>query len=439
MKKWIRSGVLLTLVSLLSLIAACESSKPITNTGTSPVPATVKKVNLKLWGAVPAEAGPQQVVDNWNAKNPNIHVEYVRYVNDDGGNLKLDTSLMTGGEVDIYVSYNVSRLDKRAKAKLAVDLSTVAGGYNFEQAVGSGIEDWKIDGKIYGIPTTESRNLVFLNKKALDEAKLPVPTDWTWDELAEYANKLKQEKRWGFVQNIGNIHFPIEAALNTVGYTKQDGTSNLDHPFMKTWLEGLNKMMKTDKSTPELGQQISTKMPVDISFLKGEAAMYLSGAQDLRSANNMKDYPRDFQIAFAPLPKLSKDLKDFKTVGGLGDAFSINPESANKAEAWQFIKWYTEEGILPMVPGGRIPVSNVIKPEMLLTSMTTGLEDKYDTESMKRIVATKSPNFTIRHPQQVIDLRREEYEKYFTGSQTLDVTLKAMAKRHTDFLNQNKK
>jgi predicted component of type VI protein secretion system len=56
MKKWIKSGVLLTLASLLSLIAACESSKPITNTGTSPVPATVKKVNLKLWGAVPSEA-----------------------------------------------------------------------------------------------------------------------------------------------------------------------------------------------------------------------------------------------------------------------------------------------------------------------------------------------------------------------------------------------
>lgn len=33
----------------------------------------------------PLESGPQEAVDAWNKANPNIKLEYVRYVNDDVG------------------------------------------------------------------------------------------------------------------------------------------------------------------------------------------------------------------------------------------------------------------------------------------------------------------------------------------------------------------
>src|SRR5690606_8137212 len=96
-------------------------------------PAT-ESIKLTMWGGVPPESGPQAVVDAWNAENENIQVEYIRFVNDDDGNLKLDTALMTGQNVDLYVGYDLTRLKKRVDAGVAVDLSK----YN----------DYDIDAKI---------------------------------------------------------------------------------------------------------------------------------------------------------------------------------------------------------------------------------------------------------------------------------------------------
>ena len=59
---------------------------------TSSTPA--KKVTLSFWGAIGEANGPKDVVDAWNKANPDIQVQYVRYVNDNAGNTKLDTALM---------------------------------------------------------------------------------------------------------------------------------------------------------------------------------------------------------------------------------------------------------------------------------------------------------------------------------------------------------
>ena len=71
----------------------------------------------------------------------------------------------------------------------------------------------------------------------------------------------------------------------------------------------------------------------------------------------MKDFPRDFKIAFATVPKVTKEQANFKYPGGLGDVISINPNSKNKEQAWKFLKWYADGGMMPLAAGGRIPSS----------------------------------------------------------------------------------
>ncbi|MDG0791415.1 extracellular solute-binding protein [Cohnella ginsengisoli] len=159
--------------------------------GSKPSGGTVK---LKMWGGVPPESGPQEVMDNWNKSHPDIQVEYVRYVNDDEGNLKLDTAMMTGQDVDLYVNYTLSQTAKRVESGFAADLSQYTD-YNIDEKMGADAAGWKIDGKFYGVPTTKSSFFVALNKDALDAAGLAVPKDWTWDEMREYAKKLKKGRR----------------------------------------------------------------------------------------------------------------------------------------------------------------------------------------------------------------------------------------------------
>ncbi|MNC44102.1 hypothetical protein D3C75_929980 [compost metagenome] len=49
-----------------------------------------------------------------------------------------------------------------------------------------------------------------------------------------------------------------------------------------------------------------------------------------------------------------------------------------------------------------------------------------------------TPTYVRSLPQEVMDLRSQEYEKYFLGSQSLDQTLGAMVSRHNEYLKQNK-
>ncbi|TBL77657.1 ABC transporter substrate-binding protein [Paenibacillus thalictri] len=441
--KW---STVLSVLTACSLLAACSSnggtnsSAPSAGTQSGDKPKEAKVVKLKFWGGVPPEAGPQQVIDKWNKENPNIQVEYVRYVNDDPGNLKLDTALMTGQGVDLFMSYFVPRLEKRVRSGNALDLGQFSD-YNIEAKIGPAAKDWQIDGKNYSIPTTKKNFFIWLNKQALDEVGLPVPTDWTWEDVQAYADKLKKGQRQGFLQTLTEFDYPMDGSIEgSGGNVKPDGTSNLGDPYAKKYLEIMYNMMFNQKSTPALGEQIANKMPTEAEFLKGNAGIFYAGSYIFRFSNNLKDYPRDFKIAFAPMPKVSKDQSQFKVLGGVGDALSINAASPYKEEAWKFMKWYADGGILPMAEGGRIPASKEIDKNAVSQLLTKGAQGTYDLDSMQKVLFDDNrETFELKLEQQVIDIRKEEYQKYFTKAQSLDETINRIVKRHNDYLTQKKK
>ncbi|MFB9277100.1 ABC transporter substrate-binding protein [Cohnella cellulosilytica] len=417
--------------------AGAQPSSPSSSVGSGAPAASGNPVKLKMWGGVPPESGPQAVVDNWNKEHPDIQVEYVRFVNDDEGNLKLDTAMMTGQDVDLFVNYTISQTAKRVEAGLALDLSAFAD-YNIGEKMGSDAESWTIDGKYYGVPTTKSPFFVALNKEALEAAHLPIPTDWTWDDLREYAKKLKTGDGYGFIQHTEPYVDPIDSVLSQEGYTKSDGTSNLDHPLVRKWLETLNAMMHEDGSTPPLGEQLTSKMPVEQEFLSGKVPMLNIGAWLLRSSNNFTDFPRDFTVAFAPVPRLADSASDYVTRGGLGDYISINAKSKNQAAAWEFLKWYADGGMAPMAAGGRLPASKDADQASALENLLGDKSDTYDQASLTYVMFdNKTPTYVRSLAQEVMDARSQEYEKYFLGTQSLDDTIAAMASRHNDYLKQN--
>lgn len=441
-KRWLTRFT--SLVVLMGLLAGCSgngsnsSASNNESAGSNGSSQSKDTVTLKMWGGVPPESGPQEVIDNWNKEHPEIQVEYVRFVNDDDGNLKLDTAMITGQDVDLFVNYTISHASKRVESNLALDLSQFSD-YNIDEKMGADAGSWKIDDKYYGVPTTKSPYFIALNKDALDAANLPVPKDWTWDELREYAKKLRTGSGYGFIQNMEPYVDPIDSVLSQEGYTKADGSSNLDHPLVKKWLETLNAMMVDDKTTPPLGEQLTSKMPVEQVFLSGEVPMLNIGAWLLRSSNNFTDFPRDFKIAFAPVPRLAESADKYVTRGGLGDYISINAKSKHQEAAWEFLKWYADGGMAPMAAGGRLPASKDANQEEALDSLLGEKSDTYDLDSLMYVMFDNTtPTYVRSLPQEVMDMRAQEYEKYFLGSQSLDQTIGAMVSRHNDYLKQNK-
>jgi multiple sugar transport system substrate-binding protein len=365
-------------------------------------------------------------------------VKYERFVNDDAGNLKLDTALIAGQNVDLFVNYSTTRLQKRVENGNVVDMSAWKD-YNIDEKMGPEASEWKLNDKYYGLPTKKNIYFFWLNKDALDKAGLPVPTDWTWKDVQDYASKLKTDKRYGLVQHMESFPDPMDGSIAATKYVKADGSSDFNNPLVGTWLETLNTMMKDAKSTPPLGEQLTTKMPVETVFLKGEAAMMNAGEWIFRSSNDLKANPRDFKVAFAPVPKVTKDQPNYKIRGGLGDTISISSKSPYKEEAWKFLKWYADGGMMPMASGGRIPSSKDSNTEEATKLLLGDAAGTYDQDSLKKVVFGKFNTYNRDLPQQVMDLRREEYEKYFLGKQDLNATLESLVKRHNEFIKQNKK
>ncbi|WP_159880996.1 ABC transporter substrate-binding protein [Paenibacillus puerhi] len=440
-----KTMTVLTAIAVCATAAGC-STGTATNEGTAspaggsaPAPAAKpgEKITLTMWGGVPAESGPQAVVDAWNAKNPDVQVKYERFVNDDAGNMKLDTALATQQDVDLFVNYSQTQLQRRIDAGFALDLSTFKD-YNIDEKISGGTE-WKINDKYYAMPTSKSQFFVWFNKDVLDQAGLKVPEAWTWQEMKTYAEKLKSDNRYGLVQHLEPFPDPLDSVSTKFGYTKADGTSNLDHALYGQWMETLKAMMQDGRTTVPYAEQVTSKMPVDTVFLKGEAAMLNAGTWIFRSSNNMKDNPRTFKIAFAPVPRLAEQAGDFITRGGTGDAISVNAKSKHREAAWNFLKWYADGGMLPMVPGGRFPASKAVNADETLKLLLGENAATYDQESLKKVLFNDSVKYTRSLPKQVLDLRQEEYENFFTGKKDVKAALESMAKRHNDYLKQNKK
>ncbi|ASA20586.1 ABC transporter substrate-binding protein [Paenibacillus donghaensis] len=424
-------------VLLLGMLGGCGGNNQAGNESGSGN-AGGDKVKLTMWGAVPPENGPQEVVDNWNKEHPDVQVEYVRFVNDDDGNLKLDTALSTGQNVDLFVNYTLTNLDKRVKGGTALDLGEFSD-YNIDEKMGTDAASWKIDDKYYGMPTKKNAQFIAVNKEALDQAGLALPKAWTWDEAREYAVKLKAEGfKYGLVQHTTPFVDSLDSVMVKNGYVKPDGSSNMDDPLVTKWLETLNGMMKEDLTTPPLGEQLTSKMPVENMFLSGEAAMINIGEWLLRSSNNMTEFPREFKIAFAPIPRLTENEADFIKSGGLGDLISINAKSKHKDAAWEFLKWYADGGMIPMAAGGRLPSSNAVDQQTAIEHLLGDHADTYDKESLEfMLYGDKTPTFVRGIAQEVVDMRAQEYEKYFLGNQTAAETVQNMVKRHNGWLKQN--
>ncbi|GBG10129.1 hypothetical protein PAT3040_04847 [Paenibacillus agaridevorans] len=440
-RKWLAAGVAWSVVASLMLVGCSGNGNGNGNGGTegpasSPsakpgATANADPIKLTFWGAVPVENGPQTVVDNWNKENPDIQVEYVRFVNDEAGNLKLDTALVSSQPVDMYVSYDYSLYEKRVKAGNALDVGEFTD-FGVEEKMGEGAALWKVDDKYYGVPTSKGPSFVWLNKDMLDAKGLPVPTEWGLDEFREYAAKLKDDNVWGLAQSDYYFNVPINGSMlkKSLTLTNPDGTSAFDNPLTVKTLQVYTDMMFTDKSLMPHTEQITSKPALDQMFVKGETAMLFSTNQVFRTTNNMAEYPRTFKVAAAPAPRVNKDQSDYINAGGLGDVISINPRTKHPEAAQKFIKWYADSGMLPMAAGGRVPASKDFPVDEAVALMFKGVEDTYDLDSIKRVMFGDLPLGLSRLDRKTGSEQQAIYDNVFSRKLTPEEGAKELARVH---------
>ncbi|MDF2935850.1 MAG: extracellular solute-binding protein [Paenibacillaceae bacterium] len=438
---------LATLLVSSALLGACGkddggaqnngSAAPAGSPGAGTTAKPKEPVKLRFWGGVPPESGPQTVIDKWNQANKDIQVEYIRFVNDEQGNTKLDTALLSTNDApDLYVSYSAANVDRRTKAGMAEPLEDLMAKVNFnvEEVIGTS-NIMKSNGKIHYLPAAVSPQIVLFNKASLDAVGEKVPTTgWTWDDFAALAKKMNKPGQYGafFIPGWEPIAYDMSiTAKPTDVYYGDDGLSTFTSlPSFNKGLE-LHKSLIDSKVTYPYAEAATNKLQPQDELLNGKAAMVFTGTYLIRYIKDDKAYPnRNYQISFAPIPQYERGTK--VNSGGPGDFMSINPKSANKEATMKFLSWYLNEGNQDMIPGGRIPSNKKADMNKIADQLIGDAGKYFDKESLvntlKADVTYRVFSKTTAQPE-IRKAFMEEAEKVFLNAQPVDKALENMKKR----------
>ena len=461
MKKWVSA---LIACSMAVATVGCSSTNTVqpggevankqtetkdsSSTQTSSQPTTSKEtVTLRVWGGVPEEAGPQASVDLFNEqfKDKGIQAEYIRFVNDDTGNLKLETTLLGGEGIDIYISYGKSQLAKRMEGNMALDLTPYMerDGFDVTGIFGDIVESYTLEDKYYGIPTKLDQYGILINKDMFDAAGIAVPTQWTYSEFRDIAKQLTSgeglDKTYGMFLNTQQdilgpfTYFMTQSTGGDWMYTADGSASNFEDPLIKETLQLVYDMMNVDQSVPSHVDSVTQKLTQESLFLSGKAAMSI-GPWIIRNIKDTTNYPHDFVTALAPYP-LADSGEQVYNQGGVGDIISINPKSANIEAAWEYVKWYATEGMLPVSAGGRIPLANTYVSEDVTAAILTNAEHLFDEQSLTDVMVTPKGNYALQmitdRVNEITQVFKEEVEAVLSDRKTVDAAT-ADAKNRAD-------
>lgn len=442
MKKRILAILMCTAMCATSL-SVCASAEAASES----VDPSSLSGKITWWGAIQEESGPLEVIEHFNEIYPNIEVEYVYFKNDDAGNTKLNTALMSNDGVDVFVNYGAKRVPARVEGGLMEDLTTYIERDGFDVTANFGGEYMVMDGKTFALPASSIRSIVYFNMDMLEAAGLTLPDDdWTWDDYDMYMEKLSHgegvERVYGGVTVSDSYAFayPARGVLGSNYFYKEDGTSNFDHPAFKASLERRLRIQNELKIEYDMFEIISTKLTPQDLFLNGDAASMVVSTPFLRYVKDLEMYPRDWKVGFAYIPRYDENTDvNYNKGSYVFDFASINSKSENKEAAWAFLKYYTTEGSQYMFKYGRGPAWTQIDTEQATELLLNEeLKETLDMESFNHVyldfVSEGYNDDIFTQNDQITAVMTEELQKCQLGDITVDEAISNMKSRADELL-----
>lgn len=294
------------------------------------------------------------IIEKFQELNPGILVEFIPLNEASAADnvKKIDLLAASNEQLDAILLPDARSYSQRAANGLLEPLDDLmkAEGLVYD-------DEYKIDtlveGKYYGLPGTFSQWFVILNKNHLDEAKLEVPTDWTWDDYLAYAKAMTQgegpSKRYGTYFHTWIDYFVLGLwnQPNTNDLVLADHTVNMDHPGVEKSLQIRYQAEHVDQSATPYPEIISQKLSYRPLYFNGQASMMPIGSWMIGEVGGTNEFTADFETVFAPMPKNNKEDENGYTAMS-SNFVGVVSTSKHKEEAYKFLRFFTTEGI-PMM------------------------------------------------------------------------------------------
>lgn len=320
-------------------------------------------------------AANKEIVDAWNAANPNIQVEYVQ---GDWGSVhdQLVTQFQSSTAADV-IHYESAGIAGFANQGFLADLKPMLSEA-MTSAVSPGVWEavtYKNDG-YYGVPFLLQSYVPFANGTLLDAAGIARPTvddPWTWDEFAAAAKTLTTGDQFG-------VGWPLKSPTATMmsmslgfdgGYFYDEGGKTVLR-FGQAEQEvprRIYDMIYTDKSIDptSIGLGGGDILP---GFFGGKYAMI--GGANYQAQAMLSEAPEGFDWVMLP------------PIKGLNQAQSANPQTLSvaaaseyPAEAMQFIEFFLNaENLAKLAMGDFLIPATQVAGDAILAS--TGGKDGWD-------------------------------------------------------------
>lgn len=366
-------------------------------------------VALEVWGGVPEENGPADLISAFEEAHPDISVNYTRYVNDDTGNTQLDTALQGGTPIDVYFTYAIPRMAQRIKAGVAEDLTPYLQNdatLNQWAAETKGI--FTSQDKYFSLPTTRETAFLFVNQRLMDEAGIEVATDWTVEDFRTVSEQLSLDGSYG-------TYAPPDIARMILGpnyWYKEDGSeSNFDHPAFRKYLELHRGMIEAGSAFPwsDVLAQNLRAYPQNV-FLTEQVASWSAAAWALRYVRDKEDFPHDWVTTFLPVPR-PVDQADWYNPGGINNWILMHPKAQNKDAAWTFIQYWMTDGAQYMLKGGKVPaVPGTIEIDAIVEGILGPDADQlFDVDAFRVIISDSQTAF----PTDTITIASAEIQQIY--------------------------
>jgi hypothetical protein len=133
-------------------------------------------------------------------------------------------------------------------------------------------------------------------------------------------------------------------------------------------------MEKEDKSAVTYSDMISQKLNYRTQFYNQSASMIPIGSWMNTEIGGSQQVPLTFHVAVAPFPK-DKDGDPTGVAPVTADYIAVAEKSQHKQEAYDFIRWYTTQGLSKY--GKNIPSWNGVKSEEMAAIVDKAVAGKY--------------------------------------------------------------
>ncbi|WP_416393526.1 MULTISPECIES: ABC transporter substrate-binding protein [unclassified Curtobacterium] len=303
----------------------------------------------------------QKLVDEWNAKNPNIQVKYSAQSGGDDATFSKITTAAQAGDAPDLVQSDVKWVT--SLVQYAKDVTKDASTYekNYTKGAWSNVT---LDGVTYGIPQDSGPVIYYYNKAKFAEYGLTVPK--TWDEFATEAKKVATEHPGTYLAG-----FSSDDTENLQSYIQQAGGKwwSIDGKSWKVDIDGATseKVASTFQDLIDSNALSPTKRwdPTFYNDLTNNKILSVVGAgwQAPLIADSAKAGSGDWAVAPAPQWTAGKNVS---ANNGGSELLVMNDK--HTAAALKFANWLNTNttglmdlGLFPATANAKITTPENIK------------------------------------------------------------------------------